>query len=240
MRNDMHKRLVIPGPVEVRPEILDAQTEWMIGHRSTAFADMFARLQEKLKQVFLTQNRVFVVGSSGTGLWEGASRNCIRDGKKVLHLVGGAFAERWADVSRLNGKDADVIEVEWGRAHTPEMVEAALRKQTYDAVCIVHNETSTGVTNPVREIAEVVRRANDETLILVDSVSGLLGAEMRVDDWGLDMVLTSSQKAFALPPGLAFASISDRVLERAKEVTNRGYYFDFIEINESLKKNNTP
>jgi predicted phosphoserine aminotransferase len=239
MRSEKHKYLVIPGPVEVRPEILDAQTAWMIGHRSTAFADLFARLQTKLKQAFVTENRVFVQGSSGTGLWEGASRNCIRDGKKVLHLVGGAFSERWADVSKLNGKDVDVINVDWGKAHTPEMVEAALQKQTYDAVCIVHNETSTGVTNPVKDIAAVVRQYED-TLVLVDTVSGFLGIELLTDEWGIDVALTSSQKAFALPPGLAFASVSDRVLERARQVTNRGYYFDFIEIDDSLKKNNTP
>ncbi len=239
MRSDKHKFLVIPGPVEVRPEILDAQTEWMIGHRSNAFADLFARLQTKLKQAFLTEDRVFVQGSSGTGLWEGASRNCIRDDQRVLHLVGGAFSDRWAEISKVNGKQVDVINVEWGQAHTPEMVEEALKKQTYDAVCIVHNETSTGVTNPVKEIAAVIRPYED-TLILVDSVSGFLGAELRVDDWGIDFALTSSQKAFALPPGLAFASVSDRVLARAKTVSNRGYYFDFVEIDESLQKNNTP
>ncbi len=239
MGSDNHKRLVIPGPVEVRREILEAQTAWMIGHRSTAFADLFARLQGKLKQAFLTTNRVFVSGSSGTGLWEGASRNCIRDGKKALHLVGGAFSERWAEISQLNGKQIDVIDVEWGQAHTPEMVEAALKKDRYDAVCVVHNETSTGVTNPIRDIAAVVR-PYEETLILVDTVSGFLGAELRTDEWGIDMALTSSQKAFALPPGIAFAAISDRVLERAAQVPNRGYYFDFLEIEASLKKHNTP
>lgn len=239
MRNEKHKQLVIPGPVEVRPEILDAQAEWMIGHRSTAFAELFARLQTKLKLAFLTQNRVFVHGSSGTGLWEGASRNCIRDGKKALHLVGGAFSERWVDVSRLNGKDVDVIEVPWGEAHTAQMVADALQKEEYDAVCVVHNETSTGVTNPIREIGEVVRQYQD-TLYLVDTVSGFLGIELRPDEWGIDMALTSSQKAFALPPGLAFAAVSDRVLERAKQVSNRGYYFDFLEIDALLQKNNTP
>jgi aspartate aminotransferase-like enzyme len=234
-----HKYLVIPGPVEVRKEILEAQTQWMIGHRSTAFADLFARLQPKLKQVYLTQYRVFVHGSSGTGLWEGASRNVIRDGKKALHLVGGAFSDRWAKISQDNGKDVDVIEVPWGQAHTPEMVADALRKQAYDAVFVVHNETSTGVTNPIREIGEVVRQYPD-TLYVIDTVSGFLGAELRVDDWGIDIALTSSQKAFALPPGIAFTTISDRVLERARQVKNRGYYFDFIEIEKSLQKNNTP
>ena len=239
MTYDGHKRLVIPGPVEVRREVLEAQTQWMIGHRSTAFADLFARLQGKLKQAFLTSSRVFVSGSSGTGLWEGAARNCIRDGKKALHLTSGAFSDRWADVSKLNGKEVDIIAVDWGAAHTPEMVADALKKQTYDAVCVVHNETSTGVTNPIKAIGEVVRQY-DDTLYLVDSVSGFLGAELRVDDWGIDIALTSSQKAFGLPPGIAFAAVSDRVLARAAQVTNRGYYFDFIEIEESLKKNNTP
>ncbi len=236
---DNHKQLVIPGPVEVRREILEAQTEWMIGHRSKAFEELFARLQNKLKQVFLTRSRVIVSGSSGTGLWEGASRNCIRDDRKALHLVGGAFSERWADVSRLNGKQVDVIEVEWGRAFTPEMVEEALRDERYDAVCVVHNETSTGVTNPIKDIAQVVRQYED-TLLLVDSVSGFLGAELRVDEWGIDIALTSSQKAFGLPPGIAFAAVSNRVLERAEQIPYRGYYFDFIELDRMLQKNHTP
>src|SRR5687768_14593388 len=135
MRNDKHKHLVIPGPVEVRPEILDAQTEWMIGHRSTAFADLFARMEDKLKQAFLTQNPVIIQGSSGTGLWEGASRNCIRDDRKALHLVGGAFSERWAEISQANGKQVDVITVPWGQAHTADMVAEQLQKERYDAVC---------------------------------------------------------------------------------------------------------
>ncbi len=239
MPKNGHQRLVIPGPVEVRPEILQAQTEWMIGHRSAAFAELFARLQTKLRQVFLTESRVLVSGSSGTGLWEGASRNCIRDDRKALHLVGGAFSERWAEISQFNGKQVDVIEVAWGQAHTPEMVEEALKKAQYDAVCVVHNETSTGVTNPIREIAEVVRRY-DDTLLLVDTVSGVLGIELRVDEWGVDVALTSSQKAFALPPGVAFAAVSDRVLDRARQITHRGYYFDFLELDKSLQKNNTP
>jgi aspartate aminotransferase-like enzyme len=239
MTQDTHKRLVIPGPVEVRREILEAQTAWMIGHRGAAFAELFARLQGKLKQAFLTNSRVLVSGSSGTGLWEGASRCCIREGHKALHLVGGAFSERWASISQVNGKEVDVVEVEWGQAHTPEMVAKALKNGPYDAVCLVHNETSTGVINPLKEIAEVVHQY-DDTLLMVDTVSSFLGAEVRTDDWGLDVALTSSQKALGLPPGIAFAAVSDRALARAAQVTNRGYYFDFIELDKSLQKNNTP
>lgn len=239
MSEPSHIRLVLPGPVEVRPEILEAQTGWMIGHRGAEFAALFARLQEKLRRAFLTTSRVFISTSSGTGLWEGASRNCIREGHKVLHLVCGAFSERWAEVSRANGKEVDVLSVEWGQAITPEMVAGALERQHYDAVCVVHNETSTGVINPLQAIAEVVRQ-HEDTLLLVDAVSSFLGAELRVDEWGIDVALTSSQKALALPPGLAFAAVNDRVLERARQVAHRGYYFDFLVMEEHLLKNSTP
>lgn len=239
MPQSAHQRLVLPGPVEVRPEILQAQTTWMIGHRSAAFEELFARLQGKLRQVFLTDSRVYLSGSSGSGLWEGAVRNCVRPDRKVLHLTGGAFSERWAQVSRANGLHADVIAVGWGQAHDAQMLRDALQRERYDAVCVVHNETSTGVTNPLRDIAEVLRE-HEETLLLVDTVSGLAGAELRVDDWNIDVALTSSQKALALPPGIAFGSVSDRALERAAQIKHRGYYFDFLELEKSLLKNNTP
>ena len=234
-----HKRLFLPGPVEVRREVLEAQTQWMIGHRTSEFADLFARLQDKLRRAFFTDSRVYVSGSSGSGLWEGAVRCGVRDGERALHLTGGAFSERWAQISRANGKSVDCIQVDWGRAHTPDMVADALARQRYDAVCAVHNETSTGVTNPIQAIGAAVNQHQD-TLFFVDTVSGFLGTELRVDDWGIDIALTSSQKAFALPPGIAFAAVSDRLLERAASIPNRGYYFDFVTLEKSLLKNNTP
>jgi aspartate aminotransferase-like enzyme len=239
MANNGHKRLMLPGPVEVRKEVLDAQAQWMVGHRSAEFADLFARLQDKLKQVFFTDSRVYVSGSSGTGIWEGASRNAIRDDKKALHLVGGAFSQRWAQISQANGKQIDVIEVDWGQNHTAEMVADALDKAEYDAVCAVHNETSTGVVNPIKAMGEIIREKAPDTLFMVDSVSGLLGAEIRMDEWNIDLLLTSGQKAFALPPGIAFGGVNDRVLERAKQIENRGYYFDFLSWEKYLVKNNT-
>lgn len=234
-----HPRLFIPGPVEVRPEILEAQTEWMIGHRSPAFAELFARIQPKLKQSFRTENRVYIFTSSGTGVWEAASRNCIRNDKKILHLVCGAFSHRWAEISRANGKQVDVLEVEWGQAITPEQLTDALSKDTYDAVAAVYNETSTGVLNPVAGYSEVLKNYPD-TLFLVDTVSAYVGAPLHVDEWGIDICLTSTQKAFALPPGMAFGTISEAVLKRAEEVPHRGYYFDLLAMEKSYKKNNTP
>jgi len=234
-----HIKLFIPGPIEVRQEVLDAQAKPMIGHRSADFEALFASVQPKLRKLFLTSKRVYVSTSSGTGLWEAASRNVVRDDKKILHLVNGAFSERWAEVSKVNGKQADVISAEWGKAVKPEQLEEALKKQAYDAVAIVLNETSTGVKNPLEEFVPIIKKY-PETLILVDAVSIFGGYKIDFDGLDLDFVLTSTQKAMALPPGLSFAAGSDRVLERAKQVPYRGYYFDLIELEKFLVKNNTP
>ncbi len=234
-----HVMLFIPGPVEVRGEILEAQAEWMIGHRSTNFAALYARMQPKLQQVFFTKNPVYIYTSSGTGIWESASRCAVRDGKKILHLTCGSFSERWAEVSQLNGKQVDIIAADWGKANRPEQLAAALAKESYDAVACVMNETSTGVCNPVAEYAKILEQY-PETLFLVDTVSIHAGAKVDVDAWGIDVCLASTQKAFGLPPGMAFGAVSPAVLERAKQVANRGYYFDVIEIDKHHQKNNTP
>ncbi len=234
-----HVRLYIPGPIEVREEILQAQTEWMIGHRSKAFADLYGRLQSKLQESFYTQNRVFIFTSSGTGVWEAASRNCVRDEGRILHLVCGSFSERWAEVSQLNGKQVDVLEVDWGLPIVAEQLADALKQHHYDAVACVYNETSSGVINPMAEYAKVMEGYQD-TLFLVDTVSCYMGAPLFVDEWGIDICLTSTQKAFGLPPGMAFGTISQAVLDRAKTVKNRGYYFDLVEMDKHHQKNNTP
>lgn len=245
---DAHIKLFNPGPVEVRKEILDAQTQWMIGHRGKPFEELFARIQTKLRKVFFTESRVYVSTSSGTGLWEAAARNCVSDDPTggVLATVCGDFSERWADVFERNGKATTVISVEKGQAILPEQVRAAIEKQIqthgkpFEAVAIVHNETSTGVRNPLEAIVAVVNELSPDTLILVDAVSSLAGDKIEFDRLGLDVLLTSSQKCFGLPPGLSFAAVSDRALEKAKTIKNRGYYFDFIELEVFLKKNNTP
>lgn len=234
-----HVMLFIPGPVEVREEILEAQAEWMIGHRSGDFAALYGRMQPKLQQTFYTKNPVYLYTSSGTGIWESASRCTVRDGAKILHLTCGAFSERWAEVSELNGKQADVLAVEWGKANKPEQLAEALQKEKYDAVACVMNETSTGVRNPVEAYAKILEQY-PETLFLVDVVSIYAGAKVDVDALGIDICLTSTQKAFALPPGMAFGAVSPAVLERAKQVKNRGYYFDVVEIDKHHQKNNTP
>ncbi len=239
-RSAHHVKLFIPGPTEVRPEILDAQAQWMVGHRMPECADLIGRILPKLSQVFFTTQTVLITASSGTGLWEAAVRNCVN--KKVLTCVNGAFAERFSDVAGLNGKEMEILNVPWGQPILPEQVVERLATGEFDAVTVVHNETSTGVTSPIRDIAAAVRAmpGGNDIMILVDSVSGLAGARIEMDAWDLDMVLASSQKAFALPPGIAFCAVSDRAMAKAKTVPARGYYFDFISLAKSIAKNQTP
>ena len=230
-------QLFIPGPVTVSPEVAAAQTRPMIGHRGNDFETLFARIQPKLRQVFATRNRVYVSTSSGTGLQEAAVRNCVQ--KRCLNLVNGAFSERWHKITLANGKEGVKLEAPWGRAIRPEQVEEVLAQGGFDAVTVVHNETSTGVMNPLAEIAAVVRRHPD-ILLLVDAVSSLGGVAIDCDGLELDVLLTSSQKCLGLPPGLSFCAVSDRALARARAVPNRGYYFDFLELEKYLLRNQTP
>ena len=203
-------------------------------------SDLYASLQKKIRLVFFTESRVYITASSGTGLQEAAIRNC--SDQKVLNCVNGAFAERWRKVTEANGKENEVLNVEWGQPILPEQVITSLSEGGFDAVTIVHNETSTGLTNPIQEISQAIRSmpGGDSIMVLVDSVSGLSGARLEFDAWDLDVVLTSSQKAFALPPGLAFCAVSDRALEKARSVSNRGYYFDFLELEKYLLRDQTP
>jgi predicted phosphoserine aminotransferase len=230
--------LFIPGPTDVHPQVLAAQAQTMIGHRGKEFQELYARLQPKLQQVFATTQRVYISTSSGTGLQEAAIRNGVAE--RVLCCINGAFAERWYQIARANGKAAQPLVVEWGQPILPEQVEAALAADDFEAVTIVHNETSTGVISPIREIAARVRARFPDVLILVDAVSSLGGVEIDFDGWGLDVLLTSSQKCLALPPGLAFAAVSARALERAQRVPQRGLYFDFVEWEKFHLKHQTP
>ncbi len=230
--------LFVPGPVDVDPEVLAAQAQPMMPHRSEEFETIFHRAEGKARKLFNTQNRVFIFAASGTGLQEAAVRNLAAG--RMLSCVNGAFAARWHDVAVTNGKQVDKLETEWSQPITPEMVAEALEGQNYDILTLVHNETSTGLENPLQEIAAVAHDISPDTLICVDAVSSLSGVKIETDAWGLDLVLASSQKALALPPGLALGAVSDRALARAEEVPNRGWYFDFVRMEKHRTKNSTP
>jgi predicted phosphoserine aminotransferase len=230
--------MFVPGPVDVAQVVLDAQAKPMMPHRSKDFEEIFRRTAEKAQKLFFTQYRVFQGTSSGSGMQEAGIRNFVQE--QVLSCVNGAFADRWYKCAIANGKHADKLEVPWGQAVTPEMLADALKKKSYEAVTIVHNETSTGVENPVKELARVVHEISPDTLILVDAVSSLGGTKIEMDAWGIDFLLTSSQKCLALPPGLSLASANDRAMKKAETVSNRGWYFDLVLMEKHRLKDSTP
>jgi len=230
-------RFFLPGPTEVRPEVLAAQAQALIAHRGDGFRALMAGVQEGLRDVFRTARPVLISPASATGLMEAAIRNSGTG--RVLALVNGAFGERFAQIAEACGRTVDRLEIAPGEAHEPEMVRAVLLARDYDAVTVVHSETSTGALNDVVALAATIRERSD-ALVLVDSVSGLGGAELHADAWGLDFVLTGSQKALALPPGLAFGVASERLLEMAARTPGRGMYFDLTAYARDLGKLQTP
>ncbi len=220
----MANRLFIPGPVDVRAEVLAEMSRQMINHRGPEFAVLLRDLTQKLQQLFYTKNPVLIHTSSATGIMEGAVRNCVN--KRLLALCNGGFSNRWHEMAILNGKEADRIDYEWGQAVKAHDVDKALATGKYDTVTLVHNESSTGVMNPLADIAAVIKKYPD-VVFLVDAVSSLGAVKIPVDDLGIDVCLAGVQKALAVPPGLTVFSVSQKALDRAKTVPNKGYYFDF-------------
>jgi aspartate aminotransferase-like enzyme len=226
----------LPGPTDVRPEILAAMTRPMIGHRGAAFEEMYARIQAGLRHVFRTKRPVYVSSSSATGMMESSIR-CAPPGA-ILSLVNGAFSERYARIAQSCARQTDVIEVPLGQTFRLGKVEARLAENRYAAVTVVHSETSTGVLTDVRAVSDLAHRY--DTMCFVDSVSGIGGAPLELDAWGMDFVLTGSQKALALPPGLAFAAASPEYVECAKATSDRGTYFDVVEFDKFATRQQTP
>ncbi len=229
-------RFFLPGPTDVRAEVLAAQSGPMLPHRGAEFESLFATVQDGLKVVFRTARPVYVSTSSATGLMEAAVR-CASPGP-ILSLVNGAFAERFAEIARACGRDVTVLDAPWGNIVALERVEAALRERAYAGVTVVHSETSTGALTPLPELAALCRAHG--ALSLVDSVTGVAGAPVETDEWGLDFVFTGSQKALALPPGLAFGVASERYLATASDSPHRGRYFDVLEFEQYVQRNQTP
>lgn len=234
----MYKKLFIPGPTNVVDEILEAMSVPMIGHRDKLYSDLHGQVVTKLEKFLHTDGHIYLSTSSSTGMMEGAIRNCVN--KKVLMTDCGAFSKRWAQIATLNDKDIDLIKVEMGQATTPEMVDEYLSKGGFEAVCITHNETSTGVMNPIKEIGALVREKYPDVLVLVDAVSSMAGTDIEVDEWGLDVVLAGTQKAFALPPGLCVVTVSEKAYQRSLSVGNRGFYFNFEQLEKKAVKHQTP
>lgn len=229
----MHKKLFIPGPVEVKDEVLAKMAEPMIGHRTKAASSLQKGISDKLRQLMYTENEILLSTSSGSGLMEGAVRSCTTKRAAVFSI--GAFGDRWFKMAQANNVPADCFKAELGQATLPSDVDEALATGKYDLICVTHNETATGVTNPVYEIAEIMKKY-PEVVWCVDAVSSLGGTKIEVDKLGIDVCITSTQKCLGLPPGMSIASVSEKAIHNAENVQYRGLYFDYVELYKFVKE----
>ncbi len=230
-------RFYLPGPTEVLPEILAAQNRPMMGHRGAGTEALLGGIEGPMKAVFRTENPVLIAAASATGFMEAAIRNGVR--KKVLCLVNGAFSKRFANIAAACDKQVHIAEIPLGETAEADQVRKLIKETGADAVTIVHSESATGALAPLAEVAKAVREF-DDVMLLVDAVTSMGATPVETDAWGLDFVLTGSQKAFALPPGLAFGVPSARLLERAKTLPGRGIYFDLVPYDTEIRKRQTP
>ena len=236
----MHKKLLIPGPTEVSQEILSEQTHPMISHRDKEFSNLYAGITNKLTQYFELPADIkpTTTASSGTLWFDIVGRSIVK--KKALACVNGAFSQRCAETLRACGKETDFLEVEWGKAVKPEMIAEKLDSGEYDTLTVCHNESSTGVRNPITEIGKLVRKKYPNVIYAIDAVSSMAGDKTLPQEIGCDIIFASSQKCFALPPGLAVALVHDRAIQRAQEVPNKGTYTNMVDLFEFEKKHQTP
>ena len=232
-----HVKLHIPGPVEVSEKTFKAFCRPMIGHRGQGFKDLYAAIQPQLQQLLYTKQLVYVSTSSAWGVMEGSIRNLVH--KKVLNCMCGAFSDKWFDVSKKCGKDAEALQVPWGSPIRAEQIDAKLATGQFDALTLIHNETSTGVMSPLAEIAALKKKYPD-VMFIVDAVSSLSATKIEFDALGIDVLLAGTQKAFALPPGAAVFAASPAALAKAATTKDRGYYFDFVEFQKNAEQSMTP
>lgn len=229
--------LFAPGPSPIPPNVLLAMAEPIIHHRAPAYIKVLEEVREGLKYVFQTKNEVLLFASSGTGAMEGAVTNTLCAGDKALVVQSGKFGERWANICKAYGVHAKIIHVEWGKAVDPDLIKKALDVEpSLRAVMIQASETSTGVMHPVREIAEIVKK-HDNTILIVDAITGLGVFDLPTDKWGLDVLVGGSQKAMMLPPGLAFAALTDKAWGFVEKATLPRFYFDFKRELKNIKDN---
>ncbi|MDY0236249.1 MAG: alanine--glyoxylate aminotransferase family protein [Gudongella sp.] len=230
----MHKKLFIPGPVDVREDVLQKMATPQIGHRTKEASNLQRGISEKLQKVFKTDNVILLSTSSGSGLMEGSIRSFTN--KKAAVFSVGAFGNRWYEMALSNNVPADLFKSEPGEPTTVEMVDLALKTGMYDVITVTHNETSTGLMNPVDEIGALLKEKYPDVLFLVDTVSSMAGVEIKTDEWGIDVCITSTQKALGLPAGLSICSVSERAIEAGRNVKYRGSYLDIISLYDTVKK----
>ncbi len=237
----MHKRLLIPGPTEVSADILLEQAHFLIGHRTGEFSELYTGIIEKLISYFELPNsyKATVTTSSGTLWFDIVGRSIVK--KKALVCSNGAFSERFGKTIQDCGKEVDFLKVEWGKAIKSDAIAEKLSSGEFDTITICHNETSTGVRNPIYEIGRMVRQEYPDVMLAIDSISGMVGDKTLPSEIDCDIIFASTQKCFALPPGLAVGFVSDKALERARDVPNRGLYTNLVRILDYYeRKHQTP
>ncbi|MBY5989888.1 pyridoxal-phosphate-dependent aminotransferase family protein [Roseovarius atlanticus] len=230
MRQAGRHFLQIPGPSAVPDRILKAIGQQTIDHRGPDFAEVGKKALDGMKTIFKTEQNVFIFPSSGTGAWEAALVNTLSPGDKVLMFETGHFATLWSKMARKIGLEPEFLEGDWRGGAEPDRIEARLREDKdheIKAVCVVHNETSTGSVSPIEEVRKAIDAAGHPALFMVDSISGLASVDFRFDEWGVDVCVSGSQKGLMLPPGLSFNAVSDRALAHAKSVTMPRSYWDW-------------
>ncbi|WP_010529739.1 pyridoxal-phosphate-dependent aminotransferase family protein [Lentibacillus jeotgali] len=232
--------LRIPGPTPIPPSVQHAMNQPMIGHRDQETKDLLHSIKPKLKPVFGTNQDVLMIAGSGTAGLETAVVNAVQPGDEVLVIVTGAFGDRFAQICTEHQILTHRCDVEWGEAAAPEKIEKYLKKHPYiKAVFATLCETSTGVLNPIKELAQIIRKHSD-ALFIVDGVSGVGGANVRMDDWEIDILITGSQKAMMLPPGLTFAAVSGRAWKVIENNSRPSFYFDLAKYRDQLENDSTP
>ena len=234
------QNLRTPGPTPIPDDIVEAMSNPMINHRGPEFDELIKKCTAQLQQVFMTGNDLFILTASGTGALEASLVNTLSPGDKVVAATAGSFGDRFVDMAEVFGAEVTRLDFEWGEPIDPDAIRKALRDDPeVKAVMVTHNETSTGVTHPLEEIARIAKQEFDK-LLLVDAVSSLGCIPLPVDAWDCDLVGTASQKGFMIPPGLAFISVSDRAWEAQKTAAMPRFYFDLEEAKRTLDRGQTP
>jgi len=234
-------KLFIPGPTYVPDHVMKSLSTKQIGHRTPEFSTLMTSIVKGVQELLYTDNKIFLASHSATGLWEMSIRNSIRN--SILHTVNGSFSSKWATVSKECGYDVEILNYEWGEGVKVEDVDRLLSTGKFDVFAMVHNETSTGVMSPLEPIADLLKTKYPEVIWIVDAVSSMAGKKIEVDKLGIDFILSSTQKAWGLPAGFSICAISDRMIDRSKGMSSKGYFFDievYLKYYEKMQTPSTP
>ena len=233
-----YPKLFIPGPTHVSDEILNSLSTPQIGHRTPEISNLIDYLINGIQKLLYTNNHIYLVSHAATGLWEMGTRNSVKKG--ILHCSNGAFSSKWAHASDKSGLNTKVIEYEWGMGVKAEDIDEQLSSGKYDVLAMVHNETSTGVMSNLFDISKLLEEKYPDIIWLVDAVSSMAGIKIEVDQLGIDFLLSSTQKAWGLPPGFSICSVSDKLIEKSRTISNKGYFLDIEVYEKYYAKLQTP